>query len=239
MGASIGNHASPRIMDILLRAAGAIIVRAGLACKMMCRHSAMWKRPKSLPILLQSQTSIVPRGEEVIFEGSNPTFHRFSFDDYRVAVSNAALYLPVRPWRPIRPPVTRIPLSDIESVTLRDFVPRSRVLRALLWCVPVLLWVVMIVEPWRPDGVQGTDTDFKDFVMPAFLVYMMVWDIRANRGRSELVVQTVRKDLRFLTPADTYTDDKTHDRAVLRKVLEACRSQAVSACHDKTEVARA
>src|SRR5688500_11647793 len=101
----------------------------------------MWNRRNPIPILRQSETSIVPTGEEVIFEGSNPTFHRFSFDDYCVAVSNVALYLPVRSWRPTRPPVRRIPLSDIESVILRDFVSRSRVMRAVLWCVPLLLWV--------------------------------------------------------------------------------------------------
>lgn len=194
----------------------------------------MWKRGNPAPILRQSETSVVPSGEEVIFEGSNPTFHRFFFDDYRVAVSNAALYLPVRSWRPIRPPVRRIPLSDIESVTLRDFVPRSRVLRALLWCVPLLPWVA-ILEPWHPEGLQWANIDLTDFVLPAFLAYMMVWDIRANRGRSELIVQTARKAFRFLTPADTYGDEKTHDRAVLRKVLDACRSQALSACQDKTE----
>ena len=57
---------------------------------------------------------------------------------------------------------------------------------------------------------------------------------RARRGRLALIVRTAGEERQFVTPADTYADEKAFDREVLRKVLDACRSQGVAECHDRT-----
>ena len=160
-------------------------------------------------------------GEQLLFEKSNPTFHRFS--DLSVAVSEAALYWQTRRlfggtrW-------LSFPLSNIKELVIRPAPFRLPWVRLGACLILATFPVMQLVE-----NVQS-GRKFLALITGAGLIAICVMGwylIQGARDRVEMEIKLSTRSVVLETPADNYADEKTFDRKVLRELGDYLKSRGV------------
>jgi hypothetical protein len=166
----------------------------------------------------------VPAGERLLFEGSNSTFHRSISDDYVLRLTDRALYLPVFRGAPFRVrKCWRIPTELIAGTDVQPWRLPTLVfvggLTLVVTCLSLTLWEIYLGLP---------ELSVRSAIMigglAAAVSALTVMAMSLSDNRTEFIV-TLRsgQQLRFITPADSYDDEKRYDRQVLERAQQACQ----------------
>ncbi len=170
----------------------------------------------------------VPLDEIVIFAEDQPTFHR-SFNPALVATEKACYLLMQQTFRLSPRKWLRFPYEQVKSLTITQ-APESGFLNTatlITCCVVIAAFLIKGFgdHPWNSSRPVFATVGI--FLPVLFAVWWYRLYRKSNKNRYFLILETHDRVYKFITPADTYNDEKLHDYKFICSFADALASQGV------------